>query len=562
MAVKYKFLLTCCLLPCVLLAQQPTGLSGMQIDDSSAFNQMIAEDNENYLAQQQIEQNFQEKAMETLTLASYEEDDIPVPTVEIDEAQDGLTHCLPFDTVKIKGISLIDKRQFSVPDCITKTALDGLAKSIIRTYVKAGFLQTDIKFSKQDNYIVLKVTERKIREITGGSRTVNVNTLFPSHKNHPLNIRYLEQGIERGNALYGNKLTMDVYPHNDGTTTIALDNKATKPWVVKVGIDNYGSKSNKARLTVNAGIDSPLGLSDSLYVGAYSNITSKDKTYNRGANAFYRIPYGAWAFDTYASVSKNKQQIALPSGSYPYRNQSTNIGVKAERVVSRGASHITSAYGGLDYSRKKATLADSKPLAVQSPTLSSVQFGVKHLQKFAKSSWVNDISLEKGIKAFGSDKKNTPFSPEYLRLKAKSDYNHYTNLGNKWLLHNQHTLELQYSDDELYAEKSFDIANRYGVRGFDEFSQKGEKGVMLRNTLFARRYINGLMYFEPYLGIDAGVVTGNDNSYRAAGVALGVNVRQDRQWGVNIEASHGVAKSNDNKTVKEQQASASMHWNF
>ncbi len=559
--MKYKLLIAYCLLPCILLAQQPNNLSGMQIDDSNALSQMIAEDNENNFMQQSIEQHFQEKAMETLSVQ--QDNEKLSAQLPVEDNLDNSADCLPYNGVKIEGITLIDKKQFVTPKCITKVALNQLSKQIIGAYIKAGYIQTNIKFTKQDKSLIVNVGERKIRDITGGSRTVNVNMLFPNHKNRSLDIRYLEQGIERGNALYGNKLTMDVYPHNDGTTTIALDNKATKPWFAKVGIDNYGSKSNKARLTVNAGIDSPLGLSDSLYLGAYSNITSKDKAYNRGANAFYRIPYGAWAFDTYASVSKSKQQMKLPSGLYPYHNQSTNIGVKAERVVSRGASHITSVYGGLDYSRKKATLADSKPLAVQSPTLTGVQLGVKHLQKFSNTtSWVNNISLEKGIKAFGSDKKNTPFTPEFLRLKAKSDLNHYTNLGNKWLLHNQHTLALQYSDDELYAEKSFDVLNRYGIRGFDKFSPNGEKGVMLRNTLSARRYTDNSLSFEPYVGLDAGIIANKDKSYFATGVALGVNVRHNSQLDINVEASHGMAKSDKKETTKEQRISASMGWKF
>lgn len=69
---------------------------------------------------------------------------------------------------------------------------------------------TQIKFeTTPERVLKLAVIEGKIREITGSSRTVNVDTLFPNHQGKPLNIQYLDQGIEQANHVVGTPTVSD-----------------------------------------------------------------------------------------------------------------------------------------------------------------------------------------------------------------------------------------------------------------------------------------------------------------------------------------------------------------
>ncbi len=557
--MKYSFVFICTFLPCYLVAQAkvlPVSQNELRVLSSIKRNDSTD-------IRKSIEQGLQKNAVQALSGNPSKISQNSEKSLLITQ-NNKQNSCLPYNNLKITGITLVDKKQFVPADCLNKTSLNLLSRQIIDAYVKAGYPLTNINFSQKDKQLYLNVIEGKIGNITGASRTVNIDMLFPHYKNHPLDIHYLEQGIEQANALQGNQLSMDIYPQKDGSTTIALKNKASKPWFVRFGIDNYGNKPNPMRFSVNAGIDSPLGLSDMLFLGAYTNVTNKAKSYNRGANFYYRLPYGTWSFNLYGSASKGKKWLDFPASSISlaYNSQSQSAGLGAEKVLSRGASHITSAYGSLDYYHQVSKLDGSK-IAVQSPTLSSVQFGLRHLQKFSKTTWINDISVEKGITAFGASQKNNPsFTPEYARLNVKSELNHIYHQKNSWLLSSNHSLSVQYSNDDLYAEKSFDATSRYAVRGFDNTSLSANKGAVLRNIFSARYYTKNAIYVEPYIGLDAGIISENNQTNKAFGTTLGINVGNSKNWAANVQASRGYAKSHAGSGTQEEQISASFQWNF
>lgn len=471
--------------------------------------------------------------------------------------------CLPNQTVQLTGITLIDAKKITVPECVNTQTLNQLSRDLTAAYIQAGFAGTQIDFEQSEHAVVVKIREAKIREITGGSRTVNIATLFPNHKDKPVSIRYLDQGIEQANKLSGNNVSMDIYPNSDGTASVELKNEESKHWFGQVTVDNKGSKPNKAVARATFGIASPFGLSDSLYIGGYSNTAQGNDNYSRGANLFYSVPYGAWTFSTYASTSRSRSVSTLGSGrQFNYDSETVAAGVKGERVLSRGQKHITYAHLGVDYLNTLSEFGGSK-IAMQSPKLGVVQTGITHSQTLNSGVWISDFAIERGTGLFGAkDSELSPFSSHFTNFVANTTLMQNRRVGEKWILRNQHRLSAQHSEDNLYSTKQFSIAERSAVRGFNNLTLNGTSGAYLTNTVYARRYLPNNFYVEPYLGIDGGAVKDDDGWHRAFGGAVGINFAYDNKWQVNVESARGIAYPKGSDKIRQEQITASIRVMF
>lgn len=431
------------------------------------------------------------------------------------------------------------KIEAKLPKCINQNSINQLNRDIVAEYIAQGYPHTQIKFETTPERILkLAVIEGKIREITGGSRTVNVDTLFPNHQGKPLNIQYLDQGIEQANHVAGNNVSIDVYPHNDGTASIQLNNDAQKHWGGSVTIDNKGSKPNTTTLRGSLNIGSPLGLSDSLYLNGYTNLNNHDSHYSRGGSLFYQVPYGAWTFSTYAAASQSQSILTSSVKRFAYRSQSKAAGIKADRVFSRSQKHITSAYIGIDYVKQTAKFADSK-LELQSPEIYSAQVGLSHTAILLNGIWLNNIGVEQG---FAKNTEHTPFDKRYTSVSLQSNLIQNRPLG-KWIVRNHHQIDAQYSPHDLFATKEMDVVGHQNVRGFRSTSLSANSVVLLSNTVYFRRNTPHGIYIEPYLGADIGVAkNNNEGSQHAMGVVAGLNLGKADKWQLSADYGKGFAR--------------------
>ena len=471
--------------------------------------------------------------------------------------------CVDYSSVNLNGVTYLNAQEWQakLPKCVNDTTINQFNRDLVGAYLKAGYPHTQIDFENADNRVLnINVKEGRIREITGGSRRVNVKTLFPNHKNRPLNIKYLDQGIEQANKLGGNNVSMDIYPHSDGTASVELKNETSKPVSGSITFDNKGSDPNKATARLNLAIDSPLGLSDSLYLGASTNTRTGNNHYSRSANAFYTVPYGAWTLSAYASASRSQSitEFPLNNVSYAYRSKSGAAGVKAERVLSRGQRHTFSAYGGADYITQNANFGGSE-LKIQSPKITSGQLGVSHTKILKSGILMNDVNVERGS---AKDVTNTLFDKNYTKLSLNTNLIQNRRLGD-WIIGNRHSLSAQYSKNELYSAKEFDILGRSSVRGFKNLSLNANRGAYLTNTVSFRKSVTPKIYVEPFIGADAGVVKDNAGWQRAAGVSVGVNVAQYGRWNVSFDVARGFARTTGSKnSIRQEQVTALARFSF
>ncbi|MFK5288925.1 ShlB/FhaC/HecB family hemolysin secretion/activation protein, partial [Glaesserella parasuis] len=66
-----------------------------------------------------------------------------------------------------------------------------------------------------------------------------------------------------------------------------------------IGVDNFASRQYhrwQSRFGLN--VDSPFGLSDSLYLGGSHTLKSTPE-FNRSAILYYSVPYGRWTFNSF-----------------------------------------------------------------------------------------------------------------------------------------------------------------------------------------------------------------------------------------------------------------------
>lgn len=476
---------------------------------------------------------------------------------------DGEKTCLAYEQVKIEGVTLLNQADFyrKLSGCINTHTLNQLSREIVAAYMKEGYINTQIDFVEQDNNLIIRVKESKIGKITGESRRVNTKMLFPNYQDKPLDVHRLDQGIEQANKVIGNNVSMDVYPQKDGSVSIALQNEESKPWFGSFTVDNKGSSRQPAVGRLQLGIGSPLGLSDNLYLGAYSNLDKDDGFYSRGANLFYTVPYGSLTFSTYAGLSNSQSTIQASGRKYAYDSESISAGLKGEKVISRGGKHITSMYAGIDYIDTTQEFAGSR-INMQSPRLSAVSTGISHSQMLKKGVWITDVRAEHGTRLFGAtDRANSPFDTIYSRYLLESDLMQSHRAG-KWLIRNQHKLSAQLSQDNLYSTKQFAISDRGNIRGFKDLSLDGTTGVALNNTLMARRYTQQGYFFEPYVGLDGGVVSDDNDRFKGYGVTAGVNLGWGRTWQFSLESARGYMLQKDQPKQREEEITLTFRLMF
>lgn len=151
------------------------------------------------------------------------------------------TECLDYTAIELSGITLIDSQKIEakLPKCINQNSINQLNRDIVAEYIAQGYPHTQIKFeTTSERVLKLAVIEGKIREITGGSHTVNVDTLFPNHQGKPLNIQYLDQGIEQATMLRTTSASMFIRmmtapPPSNSTTMPKNIGAAALPSTIK-----------------------------------------------------------------------------------------------------------------------------------------------------------------------------------------------------------------------------------------------------------------------------------------------------------------------------------------
>ncbi|KMK52515.1 hemin-binding protein [[Actinobacillus] muris] len=459
-------------------------------------------------------------------------------------AQDLSQVCLPYSEIHFVGFHLIDPAPLApkAGECLNEVRLNRLSQDITAAYLALGYVYNPFQFEDdQSGKLIMRVTEGRISRFSGESKRLNFATLLPNQLGKPLNIRDLDQALDQANKMLGSKVTVDVLPAKNGEIELAFVNEEKSRITGFIGLDNYASKRTgrwQAKGGVN--IDSPLGLSDTLYLNAAHTLKSYRHNFNRSISLFHTIPYGYWTFSTFGSFSAFKSTVPLQHNTVQQKGHTWQAALRTDYTFRRDANSISSIYGQLERIKSKSYFQDSI-IGFQSPALTTVQVGLNHLQLFPNGSLITDLNYERGLKWWNATPNQGRDQPEgqFNRWRAELQFNRFYQLKSQ-IFRQSHRLIGQYSQNYLPAIKQADLLGRYAVRGFNDISQSAERSIVLQNQ-FGWLYQRHQWQIEPYVALDVGLqktTAIGANSQQALGYALGIKTVHPR-WQLQLEWATG-----------------------
>lgn len=433
--------------------------------------------------------------------------------------------CLPVKDLYIKGLRLLTRSQRTTiyenypTDCFTTTKLNKLVNIISQQFLESGYIRVTLTQQTKGEQLIWQVNVATITKIENKTSLKTI-TLLPKAKNHPLNIKDLDQALDQANRLKGRTVTTDVYPYKDNTVTISLVEEKRKNVYGNIGIDNRGSDSTgRKQLRANIVADNPLGIADQFSLYANSTLEGSQR-YSRGATAFYSVPYGYWTFSGSAGIYTYKTQAQLTNSTAELTGQTKRITARAERVFSRGSHHISSAYGTVDTTSVESKLLGTR-IEVQSPDIDAFTIGINHTHIFNQSLLNIDAAIRQGSNTLQLDEGKETTS--FLKANAHFHWEQYVPIKG----HNvrfRHQLGAQYSSDDLPSVEEISITGAYAVHGFRNNNISGDSGFYLRETVTTGMNIAGHQ-LQPYLGIGIGRAWSKDIPTKSAiGGILGLSL--------------------------------------
>ncbi|OOF66718.1 ShlB/FhaC/HecB family hemolysin secretion/activation protein [Rodentibacter caecimuris] len=452
--------------------------------------------------------------------------------------------CLPYEGIQFVGFNLIDPKPFAPTphECLNETRLNKLSQDITAAYLALGYVYNPFQFEDDHSgKLIMRVTEGQVSEVSSNSKRLNFSTLLPNIIGKPLNIKDLDQALDQANKMPGSKVTVDVFPSKNGAIKLAFSNEEKSRINGFLSVDNYASQRS-GRWQTKAGIqvDSPLGLSDTLYLNVAHTLKSYRRNFNRSVSLFHTIPYGYWTFSSFASLSSFKSDIPLQQITAQQKGKTWQIALRTDYTFQRNSNSISALYVQLERTKSKGYFQDSLIL-LQSPTLTTIQTGVNHLQLFPNGSLIADLSYERGLKRWKAISNQGPDQPEGLFNLWRSELQlHYYYPVKSQHIHQSVRLSGQYSKNYLPAIKQTELLGRYSVRGFNDLSLLAEKNIIMQNNI-GWLYQRNQWQVEPYLGIDVGVqkTTALDaRSQKAFGYAIGIKTVHPR-WQMQLEWATG-----------------------
>ncbi|OOF40101.1 hemin-binding protein [Rodentibacter mrazii] len=474
--------------------------------------------------------------------------------------------CLPYESVRFVGFTLIDPTPFAPKpnECLNEVRLNQLSQDITAAYLKKGYIYNPFRFEDDHSgKLTIRVTEGRVSKISGNNKRLNFSTLLPNVEGQALNIKDLDQALDQANKMPGSKVTVDVLPATNGEIELAFVNEETSRISGFVGLDNFASQRT-GRWQAKTGIqfDSPLGLSDTLYVNAAHTLKSFHQNYSRSLSFFHTIPYGYWTFSSFGSFSSFKSDIPLQYLKAQQNGKTWQIAFRTDYTFQRDSNSISSLYVQLERSKSRSYFQDSL-IRLQSPTLTTAQFGINHLQLFPNGSLIADFSYERGLKWWNATPNQGRDQPEGQFNLWRSDLQlHYYHQIKSQIFHQSARLIGQYSKNYLPAIKQADLLGRYSVRGFNDLSQSAEKNLVLQNNIgWLYRY--NQWQLEPYLGVDLGIqkTTASDaKSQKAFGYAVGIKTSHPH-WQMQLEWATGRLFQTD-KIQQERSVNANISYIF
>ena len=428
--------------------------------------------------------------------------------------------CIQIESIDTEGITLIDKEELEVliqpylHRCDSMEDINTLVKKINNIYIQKAYVTSRAYIKPQDlskEHLEIVAMEGKVEKISGSN--ISTVLVFPTMEGEILDLRDLEMGLEQLNRLQSVEATMQINPGDEEgfSKIVIIGKKMGSVLHGNLGVNNYGTKkSGRYQFSGSVGWDDPLGINDLLTVNL--NTTDKQSNDNNsiGNSISYALPVGR----SYLEISYFRfdydQIVNGLNRDYQSKGDTETFQIKTEYKLF----HSKEQKGKFDISllrKKNDNYLEDVFLDTSSNKLTILRFSYTH--HYAAPTWDGYVTLRylRGLEWFGA-RAAALTDPTFNKYTLDMSYNKGINSKGIPTFYN-FSFYGQYAKKGIVGSEQIGIGGPYSVRGFTSEGQiSGNKGFYVRNELaFVQRFEKGTL--SPYLGLDYGVVTHNDESY-------------------------------------------------
>ncbi|KOY60724.1 peptide transporter [Photorhabdus heterorhabditis] len=427
--------------------------------------------------------------------------------------------------------------------CLTLQDINGLVRKVSNAYIERGYVTSQAELKVQDlssGTLIITVNEGKVESISlDGEIPLSLKMAFPKIVGKTLNLRDIEQGMERLNRLPSQQVTIDIQPSKQpGYSAVILKRTSTHlPVSASLGADNSGQKSTgTGQINANVNLDNPLHLADQWSLSASRNSDFRNSHQSRNLSANVTVPYGYWLFSYQYAWNDSFQNIPTGSQTYRYTGDSQTHRLAINRSLYRDGKQKLALDIGLTRRRTTNLLAE-ETLSISSPTLSTINLGVNYSTVLAGSYITFNPMVNCGLQTLGATKNDPRFpdAPRSQFRKFSLSASYFMPVTDS--IYYLSSIYGQTTPDNLYSSERLSLGGQYSVRGFKEQYLTGNCGGYWRNEL------NWRVSALPVLGelaltgaLDTGWLqkkTGQIDGGNVTGAALGLSLTH-RRFNQNI----------------------------
>lgn len=357
---------------------------------------------------------------------------------------------------------------------------------------------------------------------------------------------------------------------NPGETDLTIRVSEQKPWSVRFGADNTGTRATqRGRVSAAATTANAFGLG---HIASYSLSASPDLKSFIGHGLSYTVPLDWRDIVSFsASYATIKARLPAPLDSTGY---SGGAGMRYEKFLPRVSPAYThSAIFGIDYKTASTNLLFSS-IPVFNNRTDIVQLVAGYNGGLQDAYGRTDFNATLTFSPGGLTDNNNDARFGASRALAKARY-HYvsltadrlTNLPQKWTW--AINARAQLANANLLGSEQLSVAGTYGVRGYEEGAYYADRGLILRNEIGPAAFNLGAGAETRLYGfVDAAWVSnaeripGESRREKLASIGFGMKMSLRQALNMRFEIGNRVASNITGRNDETLRAHVALNYQF
>ncbi len=403
-------------------------------------------------------------------------------------------NCFNIKEIKLVGASsLVKKKGHKIIRqyeglCLSGKDIALLIRKLSNHYTQIGYITTRIQVKPQNltqGSLILYVREGTIEEVMMLDSAQKLTPFLPLKKQKILSLRDIEQAYDHYGRLKSNNVNIDIKPGSKkNTSKIIIDNKKEKIWHIRSGIDNSGSKQKGKTIASNSfAIDNVFGFNESYNISLKKSLADPGERGSDTKSASFSIPFDYNEASFNYNIHKDYDKLYEKGVMYLNRGYSEIYNAGLNRIIHRNGKSKT--IGTINCGKEiYENYLDQIKTNISSYKINKFNVGISHQNSIGS----NIVSLGFNY-TFGTNRafynkfedKAVP-DKQFEKVNFDASIIHFLPLYvNSRASQFRVNVFGQYSKDMLVASEKFSLGGKNTVRGFQDYSESGENGIVMRN---------------------------------------------------------------------------------